>query len=83
MIDKDRNPRSAGYKSHHLERLIIVDLRINETLQPGAVRKPHLPGGASVFLFLEFTIIRFVVAQFIARSCKFYPPEKLIYTTWR
>ena len=23
--------------------LIIVDLRINETLQTGAVRKPHLP----------------------------------------
>ena len=34
----------------------IVDLRINETLQTGAVRKPHLPGGESVYLFLEFTI---------------------------
>ena len=51
MTDKYQNPHSVGCKSPHLERLIIVDLRINETLQPGAVRKPHLPGGASVFLF--------------------------------
>ena len=35
---------------------IIVDLRMNETLQTGAVRKPHLPGGESVYLFLELTI---------------------------
>ena len=34
----------------------IVGLRINETLQTGAVRKPHLPGGESAYLFLEFTI---------------------------
>ena len=42
---------------------IIVDLRINETLQPGAVRKPHLPGGESVYLFLEFTIVCGVGSQ--------------------
>ena len=35
----------------------MADLRINETLQTGAVRKPHLPGGESVYLFLVFTII--------------------------
>ena len=35
---------------------IMVDFRINETLQTGAVRQPHLPGGESVYLFLEFTI---------------------------
>ena len=34
----------------------IVNLRINETLQTGAVRKPHLPGEESVYLFLAFTI---------------------------
>ena len=33
----------------------MVDIRINETIQPGAVRKPHLPGDESVYLFLEFT----------------------------
>ena len=48
---------------------IIVDLRINETLPIGevgnlayrgakAVIKPHLPGSESVYLFLEFTILR-------------------------
>ena len=46
----------------------IVDLRINGTLTIGevenlayrgakAVRKPHLPGIESVYLFLEFTIV--------------------------
>ena len=35
----------------------MADLRSNETLQTGAVRKPHLPGGESVYLFLVFTII--------------------------
>ena len=35
----------------------MVDLRINGTLQTGAVRKPHLPGSKSVYLFLEFTIV--------------------------
>ena len=34
----------------------IVDLRINETLQTGSVREPHLPGDESVYLFFEFTI---------------------------
>ena len=33
-----------------------MDLRINETRQTGAVRKPHLPGYERVYLFLEFTI---------------------------
>ena len=33
-----------------------MDLGINETLQIGEVRKPRLPGGESVYLFLEFTI---------------------------
>ena len=33
----------------------LVDLRINETLQTGAVRKPHLPGDESIYLFFEFT----------------------------
>ena len=42
--------------------LHLVDLRINETLQTGAVRKPHLPGGASVYLFLEFTIVDYYIA---------------------
>ena len=37
-------------------RQLIVGLRINETLQTGAVRKPHLPGDESVYLFFEFTI---------------------------
>ena len=32
--------------------VFIVDLRINETLQTGAVGKPHLPGDESVYLFL-------------------------------
>ena len=44
-------------KSGHHFLLTIVDFKINETLQTGAVRKPHLPGGESVYLFLEFTII--------------------------
>ena len=35
----------------------IVELRINETLQTGAVGKPHLPDGENVYLFLEFTIV--------------------------
>ena len=34
----------------------MVDFRINKTLQTGAIRKPHLPGDESVYLFLEFTI---------------------------
>ena len=49
--------QSAIYPPKSVKKLkIIVDLRINETLQTGAVRKPHLPGGESVYLFLEFTI---------------------------
>ena len=36
---------------------IIVDSVIIYTLSIGAVRKPHLPGDESVYLFLEFTII--------------------------
>ena len=36
---------------------IIVDLRINETLQTGAVGNRTYRVGASVYLFLEFTII--------------------------
>ena len=35
----------------------MVDLRINEILKTGAVGKPHLPSGESVYLFLVFTII--------------------------
>ena len=35
----------------------IVDPVITYTPSIGAVRKPHLPGGESVYLFLEFTII--------------------------
>ena len=32
---------------------VIVDLRINETLQIGAVRKPHLPEGRKrLFIFM-------------------------------
>ena len=34
----------------------IVDSVITYTLSIGAVRKPHLPGVESVYLFLEFTI---------------------------
>ena len=34
----------------------MANYRINETLQTGAIRKPNLPGGESVYLFLEFTI---------------------------
>ena len=41
----------------------MVDLRINETLQTGAVRKPHLPGGESVSLFLESTIVSLIIHQ--------------------
>ena len=33
-----------------------MDIRINETRQIGAVRKPHLPGNESVYLFLKVTI---------------------------
>ena len=62
-----------------------MDIRINQTLQSGAVRKPHLPfyrlvgtvsncayavrletaptGGASVYLFLEFTIVSRIIHQ--------------------
>ena len=41
------------------ERIIImVDLRINETLQTGAVGNRTYRGGESVYLFLEFTIKR-------------------------
>ena len=43
---------------------MMVDLRINETLQTGAVRKPHLPEGESVYLFLEFTINDYAMAIF-------------------
>ena len=42
--------------NNHLHTVIVLkvaqniaDLRINETLNTGAVRKPHLPGGASVY----------------------------------
>ncbi len=38
-------------------RKFIVDPVITYTLSIGAVRKPHLPGVESVYLFLEFTII--------------------------
>ena len=30
----------------------MVDSRINEILQTGALRKPHLPGGESIYLFV-------------------------------
>ena len=48
-----------GYIAINFVGLFIVDLRINETLQTGAVRKPHLPntGNESVYLFFEFTIV--------------------------
>ena len=37
---------------------IIVDLRINETLQTGAVKnRTYQVRGESVYLFLEFTIV--------------------------
>ena len=39
----------------------MVDLRINETFQTGAVRKPRLPGGENVYLFLVFTIVTSLV----------------------
>ena len=55
-------------KRQSLLDITIVDLKINETLQTGAVRKPHLPGGESVYLFLEFTIIR--NESFIFSSCE-------------
>ncbi|RKU08330.1 hypothetical protein C6502_15920 [Candidatus Poribacteria bacterium] len=35
----------------------MVDLRINETLQIGVVRKPHLSRDESIYLFLEFTVV--------------------------
>ena len=41
----------------------MVDIRINQTLQTGAVRKPHLPGGESVSLFLESTIVSRIIHQ--------------------
>ncbi len=41
----------------------MVDLKINETLQSGAVRKPHLPGGESVYLFWKHFVGGFFVAQ--------------------
>ena len=38
--------------------VIIVDLRINETLQTGAVKnRTYQVRGESVYLFFEFTII--------------------------
>ena len=40
----------------HQDLDIIVDPVITYTLSIGAVRKPHLPGIGSVYLFLEFTI---------------------------
>ena len=48
--------RNPGQSSPFLNVLSIVDLRINKTLKTGAVRKSHLPGGESVYLFLAFTI---------------------------
>ena len=53
--------------------LFMVDLRISETLQTGAVRKPHLPGGESVYLFLEFTIVFCFGSCPAVRSSTFYP----------
>ena len=44
-------------RSEELDAQTMVDRRINETHQTGAVFQPHLPGGESVYLFLEFTII--------------------------
>ena len=51
---------------------IIVHLRINETLQTGAVRKPHLPGDESVYLFFEFTII---IHSYLSQS---QPREQIV-----
>ena len=48
--------RYTAINRAQIVRIIIVDLRINERLQTGAVRKPHLPGDESVYLFLSFTI---------------------------
>ena len=46
-------------------RLFIVDFRINETLQIGRrcfqLRRFNLPGGESVYLFLEPTINKIVL----------------------
>ena len=40
-----------------------MDLRINETLQTGAVRKPHLPGDESVYLFFIFRIHHILITN--------------------
>ena len=42
--------------------VIIVDIRINETLQTGAVRNRTYRGCASVPLFLDFTIITMAIS---------------------
>ena len=50
---------------------IIVDIRINETLQPGAVSNRTYRGCASVSLFLDFTIIQ----MRFALSTLLYTPQ--------
>jgi len=45
------------FKAVSSEKPFIVDPVITYTLNIGAVRKPHLPGVESVYLFFEFTII--------------------------
>ena len=49
--------RNSTQRMYQELRPFIVDLRIDEILQTGAARKPYLPGGESVYLFLDFTMI--------------------------
>ena len=54
-----------------------MDLRINETRQTGAVRKPYLPGCESVYLFLAFTIIRVICVILLIRDSDNYRPAPI------
>ena len=51
----------------------VVDSVITYTLSIGAVRKPHLPGGESVYLFLEFSIKKTNFLDYFAFYARFHP----------
>ena len=51
---------------------VIVDFRINETLQTGAVRKPHLPGGESSAIHRRRTLFLSLISEQTPDELRYY-----------